>query len=263
MRKSPGRSGFDLNYSNISKEYLSGAYLKDLAKKYDVSIWTLLDNFKKLGVKKKKIRYQDDNFFSKYTSESCYWAGFIAADGWISKYQLGIELSRVDKDHIRNFVKIINGNNKISNRKREKFHYSSVHINSKQMIDDLKKHFNIIPNKSLILEPPKQVPEKFISHYIRGYFDGDGSIGWHKHNQKMRLNICSGSVLFLEWLVGQITTNCKTGHPIINESNKLYTIEFMGKQVENILFWIYENSNNKIRLLRKHFKFTKYEGLLK
>ena len=235
-----------------------------MAIEYGVSIWALLDNFKKLGIKKTIRRYQDDSFFSEYNKESCYWAGFVAADGWITKYQLGIELSKIDKGQIENFVKSIDGNNKISDRKRSGSEYSSIGINSKQIIKDLKDNFNIIPNKSLILEPPKEIPRELISHFIRGYIDGDGSIGWHKYNKKMRLNICSGSKQFLEWVADEIKINCETGNPEIRYvgNKKLYTIEFMGKQVENILFWIYKNSNNKTRLLRKYSNYNKYRRLL-
>jgi intein-encoded DNA endonuclease-like protein len=39
-----------------------------------------------------------------------------------------------------------------------------------------------VPNKSLILKFPteEQVPEKFLSHFIRGFFDGDGSVTKNK-----------------------------------------------------------------------------------
>ncbi len=43
------------------------------------------------------------------------------------------------------------------------------------MFEDLCKH-GCVPNKSLILEFPKTVPSDLIHHFIRGYFDGDGSV---------------------------------------------------------------------------------------
>ena len=48
---------------------------------------------------------------------------------------------------------------------------------SQKTVDDLKK-LGCVENKSLILTFPskEQVPEEFIYHFIRGYFDGDGSI---------------------------------------------------------------------------------------
>ena len=45
------------------------------------------------------------------------------------------------------------------------------------MFNDLIKQ-GCVPNKSLILTFPNkyQVPKNLINHFIRGYFDGDGSI---------------------------------------------------------------------------------------
>ena len=47
------------------------------------------------------------------------------------------------------------------------------------MYNDLIKQ-GCVPRKSLILTFPNtnQVPENLINHFIRGYFDGDGSISY-------------------------------------------------------------------------------------
>lgn len=45
------------------------------------------------------------------------------------------------------------------------------------MVNDLEK-LGCVSNKSLILKFPtkEQVPENLTSHFLRGYFDGDGSV---------------------------------------------------------------------------------------
>ena len=52
-----------------------------------------------------------------------------------------------------------------------------ANIRDKKMVDDLNK-LGCVNNKSLILTFPSedQVPVKYLSHFIRGYFDGDGSL---------------------------------------------------------------------------------------
>ena len=40
------------------------------------------------------------------------------------------------------------------------------------------------PRKSLTLEFPKFIPKHLMSHFIRGYFDGDGSV-WNGKRKKM------------------------------------------------------------------------------
>lgn len=260
MRKFPGCKGFNLDYKSIAKEYLAGNQLKDLAIKYNISTWTLLDNFKKLGIKKNTKRYQNDNFFSEYNKESCYWAGFIAADGWVTENQIGIELSQRDRDHLENFVKILKGNVKIGNRDRRGFKYSSIHINSKQMIKDLKNNFNIIPNKSLILKPPVEMPKEYIIDFLRGYFDGDGSIGWHKYNNIVRFVICSGSKEFLKWITEYIKDEYNINIRIKNVKLKnLYTISTSGKYARKIFKRLYKNSGPNLRLERKYNEYIRFQ----
>lgn len=50
-----------------------------------------------------------------------------------------------------------------------------VHLTSDKMFNDLCSH-GCVPNKSLVLTFPKDIPENLIHHFIRGYFDGDGSV---------------------------------------------------------------------------------------
>lgn len=43
------------------------------------------------------------------------------------------------------------------------------------MFGDLSKH-GCVPNKSLILKFPTTLPNELVNDFIRGYFDGDGSV---------------------------------------------------------------------------------------
>ena len=255
-----GCKGFNLNYKKISEEYLTGKQLKELSKKYKVSQWTLLDNFKKLGIKKNKKRSQDSEVFKIFTSESCYWAGFIAADGWVNKYNLGIELSIKDINHLKKFRSFINSNCDISTRKKfsfgKIFKYCNLYIYSKKMIDVLKENFNIVSNKSLVYVMPEKISKDMQKHFIRGYIDGDGSIGWHKHNNKPRVHVCSGSKKLLEQIKKIIKEqNKRAGNPSIlkTKSGNLYTLSFMGHQAYDILNWLYKDST--IYLDRKYEKY--------
>ena len=49
-----------------------------------------------------------------------------------------------------------------------------ITLNSKKISKDLADK-GIVPNKSLILQPPK-ISKEFYKPFILGYFDGDGSI---------------------------------------------------------------------------------------
>jgi hypothetical protein len=66
-------------------------------------------------------------------------------------------------------------------------HWDQVNLtfSSREMCKDVEK-LGGIKHKSLILEFPSFdiVPEKYMSHFIRGYFDGDGCI-WNGKRKKM------------------------------------------------------------------------------
>ncbi len=123
----------------------------------------------------------DENFFRDFNPISAYWGGFIYADGGISKHgELRIELSERDAQHLKNFVIRDFGLNdrdiKSSRRVRSGVelgycHFTIRHLN---FLRDLKK-FAGIPNKTKYFTEP-QILDEFLGDFIRGVFDGDGSI---------------------------------------------------------------------------------------
>lgn len=262
VKKKAKSKAFDLNWALISNEYLGGKKLKWLADKYEISHWTLLDNFKKFGVKKTQRRFQDIDVFDQFTKDSCYWAGFLAADGWTQEYSVGIQLGIVDEKHLIKLMDFLKSNakiihsSKISKCTKKEYKYSTIYFYSKKLVTILKNKFNIVPNKSLIYQIP-QIPTKYYNHFIRGYMDGDGSIGWHKRNKKPRLNICSGSPEVIEWIASEINLRFPNEVKIYIRKNGLSVIEYLGYQTRDILNWIYQDSDDSIRLKRKYDHYLK------
>lgn len=261
-RKQPGRKGFDLNYEEIGKEYLNGENLKNLANKYNISIWTLLARFKKLGIRKRIDREENIEVFNEFTKDSCYWGGFIAADGNIAQYSVSCELATVDINHLEKFRVFLQSNAKINERirvvKNKEFKYCSIHIHNKNLVDILKNGFNLIAKKSLILLPPDKIPNGLIKHYIRGYIDGDGCIYWNKSNKKTRLVICSGSLELLCWIDSNLKLLYDIGNPKIKKVNNrlLYTIGYS----KNILTALNDLYKDGERLERKFNKYLELKN---
>ena len=54
--------------------------------------------------------------------------------------------------------------------------------------------------KSLTAIFPKNIPDEFIPDFVRGYFDGDGSV-WYVKRNRINSNFSSGSRIFLESLL--------------------------------------------------------------
>ncbi|MFA5048454.1 MAG: LAGLIDADG family homing endonuclease [Patescibacteria group bacterium] len=134
----------------------------------------------------------NESIFSTINAESCYWAGFIAADGTIYDNMVKIVLHKKDIKHVELFLNFVMGNYKIKNIGK----YCEVCIYSKQIVDDLLHNFNVFKKKSLTIDLP-DLSSCMIRHYIRGYFDGDGCITWNK-KQNLKISVVSGSFKQIE-----------------------------------------------------------------
>lgn len=132
----------------------------------------------------------DFDFFENIDSEiKAYWLGFLYADGCIlPKAQYGeqdfqLTLAKEDEEILQYFKKDLKSTYPIrydeSKYKKNPNHQIQVicKYRSQKTVDDLKK-LGCVEKKSLILTFPNknQVPEEYIYHFIRGYFDGDGSV---------------------------------------------------------------------------------------
>lgn len=123
------------------------------------------------------------DFFRNINSISCYWAGFIGADGCLyERYkQLSFDLKITDACHLLKFCKDTDSTEKVKAvyRKDKGLWAAQLYIRGvDQWFTDLGTVFNITPRKSLTLKPPAELYEdSHILSYIKGYIDGDGCIG--------------------------------------------------------------------------------------
>jgi hypothetical protein len=203
----------------------------------------------------------DRTFFDSLNSLSCYWAGFIAADGYIYPPNGGIRiaLSEKDKKHVGLFKQIIQSTNPVrcfdtSNG------YRCAQIDvygAYECQEALNKIYHITRAKSLTLRPPNLQNEDDIRHFIRGYMDGDGSISYSGsgHNNHWTLSFISTKEM-LEWIKLQIKMHVPDiGNPSVSPDRNVFQLIFGGEQVKRILDWLYKDSISEIRLERKYIKY--------
>ena len=163
----------------IANLYDEGVSPKDLSIMYNIDKSTVFEYLKVAGIKpkgnKQKVHKCNVNIFNKVdTEDKAYWLGFIAADGNISKNELKIMLAYKDKNHLHKFCKFIGLNSPIKEVNNSGYPSVYVNIGSIDMSKDL-FNYDVTPNKSLTLKIPKNLQINLFQHYIRGYFDGDGS----------------------------------------------------------------------------------------
>ena len=253
-----------LTVSKIIEMYANGLGTMHIANELDLHRSTIQSILKKSNVKlrKKSPSFQYDvNFFSSYTPKSCYWAGFIMADGYIrnTKFQkkLHIKLAAKDREHLTKFLTSINSNYTIKDKKM----YSSIDISGEWFVNDLNKNFGIVTRKSLITTYPNQMPIEFDRHFIRGYLDGDGCI---TYTTCPTLNFTGTDTLLLEFAnkFNLLGVKLKSGNTIppfqYKWKNKVGQISYSGRNAKLILDWLYMNIDDSTCLQRKYEKYTKY-----
>jgi hypothetical protein len=137
----------DLDVNKIIQLYESGLSSVQIGKFMGISKPTVLRRLKENGTLRRKSCFErqadfNDHAFSVQTPNSCYWAGFIAADGCISNGTLLIELSIIDENHLIKFCKFLERSDSLWYRKRGNGS-CVVGIRSTNIVADLSCNFNI------------------------------------------------------------------------------------------------------------------------
>lgn len=252
--------------SNISIDimaslYLSGSSCKkigeSIGKSYAYVYYKLLDY--EVSIRKRKKYICNEDYFEIIdTEEKGYWVGFLAADGSVSSKKNVISLGLHSKDRgiIEKFKKALEATNLIDDRigrKRSGYktisRISRLRIRSAKMKEDLINK-GVVPRKSLILEPPKNIPKRFYRDWVRGYFDGDGSV-WINRGKYPVVGI-TGTKEVLEFIREAI--GCYSS---IRRRGNVYTYRLKArKKVERFFHVLYDNST--LYMERKYSRFIEY-----
>lgn len=124
-----------------------------------------------------------------------------------------------------------------------------LNINSKTIKDDLMNIHGIMPCKSLNIKFPF-VPEEYLHHFVRGYFDGDGYVKYETYT----VSFVGGSYSFMNSL-NQVLQNHNLPADLLNQ-NKHYRVILTGrKSIQLFSNWIYKDKD--IYLHRKYEEFQK------
>lgn len=126
----------------------------------------------------RKNRYTLNEYYfdNVNTERKAYWLGIIASDGSITKTNY-FALSMTDRDVIEQLKTDINYTGEVYTPRvtSNKSTIYRINFSSKIFCDSLRA-LGIKENKSLVLNDFPKINTNLIKHFIRGYFDGDGSI---------------------------------------------------------------------------------------
>ena len=147
-------------------------------------------NIPRTGVGHRKYFLNEHYFDVIDTPNKAYILGFFYADGCNLQKKSTISMSLEEKDkEILEKIRLEIGSERplefIEQSKRKDegndYHYNDMWILllfSSYMCKVLKQH-GMTPQKSLTLQFPKHLDKSLLSHFVRGYFDGDGGFCPH------------------------------------------------------------------------------------
>lgn len=201
------------------------------------------------------------NYFKTWSINMAYVLGFFCADGHLatSRNLFIIQIHKKDQYILENFMKFMEYGGVIYDYGKRST--VSLSIYSKEITKDL-MNFGLTRHKSQELRWIDQIPEQYISHFVRGYFDGDGHIGLaqaHNPNNKNLVLSIVGTKNFLERLKKEFEKEHGNiiGH--LRNEDTYHTLFFTGSNTTRaFLDWIYKDSTEETRLKRKYDIYSSY-----
>lgn len=206
------------------------------------------------------------------TPNKAYILGFLFADGCNlpSKSTISMSLEENDKEILEKIRLEIGSERELefieqSSRhdKTNNYQYNDMWrllIFSRYLCKVLADH-GMVPAKSLVLKFPEHLDQSLLSHFIRGYFDGDGSyccsIG--KSGRRDLVTITSTND-FCEKCLEIIRRETGVGGGIYNASSHngiTKVISISGKnQLKKFFEWLYKDA--ELYMKRKHDLYIKH-----
>lgn len=180
----------DEEINDICTLYKNGLSMPKIAEKYKIyhkAISVLLknNNISKNKDIHRKYKLNESYFDNIDTPNKAYIFGLLYADGnnSMDKSTVRISLQESDVDLLEkvrheleseNPLKYIDYSNRIYGNGYVSKNMYQLEFYSSHMCSSLCDH-GLIPNKSLKIDFPKDIDKSLYSHFIRGYFDGNGS----------------------------------------------------------------------------------------
>lgn len=252
----------DEDIKNIISLYEQGVPMYEIGKMYHLSDKTVAEMLKVNNVHIKTLSEANQKYTlnEKYfdvidTHNKAYLLGWLWSDGHNSeRNQIIISLQESDKYILEFFNKELESNRPIKYLDRSKDTDYNRHnqyrltIVNKHMSDSLRK-LGMNHDKGLTAKFPNNLPEKFYSSFIKGYFEGDGFVS--KNPKECRMNV-TGTIWVCEAIQKILKDKLDVNSYLTIPHNKIdkptRTLVVAGRnQVKKVLDFIYQDSEYKLQ----------------
>jgi len=262
-----------------SRYYGDKESLRSIARSLEVSQGPFADVLRKAGMQLRNPKEADlaaietcsrrtyavnQQFFDTWTTEMAWVLGLLAADGNVGDALPNVSLVSTDIELTDKFKQAVGYTGPVQWNPHGEFHV--VRIFSYQMANRLKQ-LGITPRKTLTLQMPP-VPPEYLSHFVRGYCDGDGCISIKRAKgrfDKLAVRLCSAS----EDLIDQLHTALietkilcrKRLLPRPDRERDQYRICAVGYDAFELCEFMYQECPDTLCLTRKRQVYLDYAAL--
>lgn len=215
---------------------------------------------------RKRHFFVDENFIENIDSQDkAYFLGFMYADGYNNQKgnYIAITLKDCDIDILEKINNLFKSEAPLRVRSHKNGNsYAYLQISSKKICSDLAK-LGCPQNKGQIIRFPFWMNKALWSHFIRGYFDGDGGISTSKPvrgHTSYRMNIVSNPD-FIEDLNSVFKEILDTKYYILKSRKHKFTTQIRVEgnlAVKKLCDFIYNDSH--LHLNRKYLKYLELKN---
>lgn len=236
------------------------ATVADVSRLFDIYPDNLAKNISNCGIpitdRQHTPLFNDHIFDTIDTEEKAYWLGFIYADGYIQseqtkcfRYNFELTVKKSDLPHIQKFNTFMahqKENIKFGRYTRDNVLFERCRwIISNKNLWEVLNSYGCTPNKSLTLSFPNEdifKDKELIRHFIRGYFDGDGSLGIYTLGSR---TIDSCSVVGTKEFIAKLSEYLPiSGHIRHNKrhSDNTNQLCFSSRKARLVVDYLYDNA---------------------
>lgn len=180
------------------------------------------------------IRRINERFFDSWSVESAWSLGWLWSDGNLAE-QNGLKkivFSSNDVEILEKIKSFMNSEHKIN--------WNHLQFSNRYMIRRLES-LGLTQRKSLTISMPRELDSAFLRDFIRGYFEGDGSVSYGMSNNKCYIS--TASIQMKEQLLDIMTQ--ATG-----EVPRIYTNNRVGWSLGDVFMLRYATVNGVCKFLK-------------
>jgi intein-encoded DNA endonuclease-like protein len=185
--------------------------------------------------------------------------GFIAADGYLpitkgAKNRITITLQEQDEEILQRIAKELEYNGPIYHFENQGFPAVSLSFSSQKLRQQI-ENYGIGNNKTFKLSHIPNLPNEYKLDFIRGFFDGDGSL-YEPKGKKININFTCASETFLKDITKFFFEEYGINEPKIHSQERvhiIYTINYYVKNSLTICNAFYNNDYLSLARKKEHF----------